>query len=279
MDVSDLDRFLVTGAGGMVGAAIPFGLKYSRQDLDITDVEAVAQMCSSAQPTGILHLAALDIRQSHNDPLAAYAINVLGTYNMAHAARTWGIPFVFISSGAVFSGLQTESFNERSVPSPLNIYGQTKYVAELLVENMMDRSLIVRTGWLFGGHSAHHRKFVDVTIHRAIRSEPVLLNDGQFGSPTYIEDFVGALKSLMLADAQGIVHIVNTGRALASDVAREIIDELSSSSRLEISPVGEAAGVGPQRSPSEVLTSLSVQLRPWQEAVRDHVIAAREASD
>lgn len=60
-------------------------------DVDVRDGEAVREAVRAARPEVVLHLAAQPmVRRSLRDPLATYAINVLGTVNVLEAVRSAG---------------------------------------------------------------------------------------------------------------------------------------------------------------------------------------------
>lgn len=267
----DLARMLVTGGEGMIGRALPFGRKLSRRDLDVRNAAQVADVVRAHAPSAILHLAALDIRQAEADPKNAYATNVLGTSHLARAAREHQIPFIFFSSGAVFGGGPGVVHDEEAEPDPVNIFGQTKWLAEMLLREMLDDHLIIRTGWVFGGHQAHHRKFVDLAIERARQGEPILAASDHWGSPTLVTDLVAELERLLQDGTRGLVHVVNAGVATGVDIARVIVETLGS--RAEISPVRgtELPSPGPPRAVSEGLCSREQRLRPWPAALAAYV--------
>lgn len=267
----DLDRVLVTGGEGMIARAIPFGIKLSRRDLDVRDAAAVLAVVRDRQPSAITHLAALDIRQAEVDPKAAMATNVLGSYNLARAARAAGIPLVFLSSGAVFNGKPGDIHDETARPDPVNVFGQTKMLAELMLQETLDDVLIVRTGWVFGGHQAHHRKFVDLAIELSLRGEPIEASSDRWGSPTLVHDLVRELQRLVETRSRGLVHVVNQGAATGADLAREIVQFLHSASEVRAVHGSELRDGSPPRPPSEVLTSRTITLRPWPEALRAYL--------
>ena len=270
------DRVLITGGEGMIARAIPFGMKLTRRDCDVRDERAVQATVDARQPSAILHLAALDIRQAEADPAAAYATNVLGSYHLARAARAAGIPLVFLSSGAIFNGLPGARHHETALPDPVNIFGQTKLLAEHLVHQTLADALIIRTGWVFGGHQAHHRKFVDLALEKASRNEPLQATVDQWGSPTSVGDFVIELQRLLAEGVRGLRHVVNAGAANGVDIARVIVTTLGS--RSEIIPVHAAdlPNHGPRRPASEVLVSSFQRLPPWQEALRAYCVSRTE---
>src|SRR2546425_1145028 len=105
-----MPRVLVTGANGMIGRAMSFGMKCSRRDCDICDRVQVKRALDHFAPEVIVHLAASDLRTCERDPVAALANNVKATHDLAVAARERRIRLIFLSSSAVFSGPRGATF-------------------------------------------------------------------------------------------------------------------------------------------------------------------------
>jgi dTDP-4-dehydrorhamnose reductase len=84
---------------------------------------------------------------------------------MLRIAMERNIPFVFLSTGAVFSN--QKEFHEESIPSPQCIYGYTKKAAEDIAL-LYEKTILIRTGWLFGGNQKTHYKFVEHVIHQLL---------------------------------------------------------------------------------------------------------------
>jgi dTDP-4-dehydrorhamnose reductase len=267
----DLSRLVVTGGAGLVGRVVPFGSKLAHTDLDVRDRAQVFKVIRALQGSAILHLAGLDLRYCQTNPLEAYKTNVLGTYHLACMARELNIPMILVSTGAIFNGPTDTVFDEQAMPDPLNIYGQTKYLAEVILTETWQNSLIIRTGWLFGGSLRSHKKFVDVAIDLARQGEPIFVSAAQQGSPTYVNDFVGEMQRLILGQQRGIVHVVNGGIATAYDIAREIVVATHSVSSIQLREPSQLSSLKIPRSPSEALTSNIVRLRLWTEALRDYL--------
>ncbi|TSC80411.1 MAG: dTDP-4-dehydrorhamnose reductase [Candidatus Peregrinibacteria bacterium Gr01-1014_25] len=267
----DRNRVLITGGNGMIGRAIDAGMKPPRSELDVCDRDAVASWMERNRPSAIIHLASMDLHRSESDPRAAMETNVVGTYNVGLAARDAGIPLVFFSSGAVFGGERGTVHDEESAPRPVNVYGNTKWLAETMLQALRGEMLIIRTGWVFGGSQAHHRKFVDIVIEKARSGEPITAACDRWGSPTFVRDVVAEMWRLLDGGQRGIVHVVNEGQATACDIAREIIAQLHSGSALHEVTQEELAPGGTPRAVSEILVSKHVHLRPWQEALREYV--------
>lgn len=247
-----------------------FGMKCSRQDFDICDRAQVTRALDHFAPEIIVHLAASDLRACERDPVAALATNVKATHDLAVAARERGIRLVFLSSSAVFCGHRGVAFNEDSEPAPVNVYGMSKYLGETAIQDVMTDYLIVRTGWVFGGHGAHHRKFVDIAIEAALAGHPIWANRDQDGSPVYVRDLALALQSLIQGEVKGIRHVVNAELATGYDIAKEIVALTRSASVVSGDPDANPSKAI-ARSVSEVLESRYGQLRPWREALRDYL--------
>ncbi len=265
------DTILVTGGAGMIGRVWPGGFKPSQAELDVRAAVQVAAYLKEKPPSAIVHLAAIDIYQAEADPLLAFETNVLGTYHLARAALSARVPLVFVSSGAVFNGRPDAIHDEQSTPQPCNVFGYTKYTSEILLQEMKGDFLIIRTGWVFGGSQANHKKFVDIALTKAVRGETIEAVNDRWGSPTYVIDLVNEIRRLLKTGQRGIVHVVNEGKASACDIAAAIITTVHSQSNVQQKRQADFMPKGPRRGISEALTSRRVTLRPWTEALHEYI--------
>lgn len=264
-------RILITGGSGMIGRNISFGVKPSSKELNITNYSDVEKAIKKYKPRAILHLAAfIDMQKAEKDPIRAYEVNVLGTFNLAKACRKYRIYLCYLSTCAVFNGKKASPFVESDKTEPINIYGKTKLAGEMIVGDLVKESLIIRTGWLFGVNPSEDKKFVGKTITRFKNKEIVVATSDRIGSPTYIKDLVSTLEKLILQKKTGILHVVNDGTASYLEVAREIKKlgnfpgELRSTKALSIEPKEL------RRGKMEGLSSKEIKLRSWQDALKDY---------
>ena len=137
-----LENAIITGGSGMVGSNIPFGKKPSSKDLNITNEMHVNEYFKAQKEVScIIHLAALNLRDSE---AKAINVNINGTTNMLNVAKRLNIPFICVSSGAVFSSFNANmKFCETSVPSPNCVYGSTKLAAEKIALTY-DKTILIR---------------------------------------------------------------------------------------------------------------------------------------
>lgn len=272
----DLNNILIAGGYGMIGSNLDFGIKPLKSEFDVTDPESIARACEKYNPSGLLCLSGIDLRNSEENPIDACKVNSIGVYYLAREARKRKIPLIIISTGAVFSGGIEESFNEESTPNPLNVYGQTKYIAEIIALESSEKNLVVRTGWVFGTKKDSEKKhFFDKMLDLAIEGKEIKATYDQYGSPTYMKDLVSELKVLISNDSSGIYHVINSGRASGAEFIKEAVAYLESKSEIKRISVTEFISAV-KRSPSECLTSEKSKLRSWKESLKDYLNSRRE---
>ena len=260
----------------MVGAKICFGRKPSSSELDITNTVSVNNYFEvNKNISCVIHLAALNLRDSENMPDKAIRVNVNGTINMLNIAKRLDIPFVLVSSGAVFSSFNNNmKFSETEEPSPNCVYGSTKYASEKIAQTY-DKSIVIRTGWLFGGNQKSHHKFVECAFNNMITNNNVICCYDFYGSTTYVVDLIDKMKQLILENRFGIHHIVNDGISTGTDVGLLIAKLLNKPSELVVPrSFSDVPNCGPKRSLTEVLVTYNScnKLRSWQDALTEYIL-------
>jgi dTDP-4-dehydrorhamnose reductase len=203
-------RVAVTGAGGGLGrallATVPAELEvhaFTRRDLDVRRHDDVAAALGSTEPDVIVHLAAMtSVDGCENDPQRAAETNVLGSFNVAAAARRTGAVLVALSTDYVFDGQKGEPYHEGDRPNPLSLYAWTKYAGELAAVVAPDL-LVVRTAWVFGTGD----DFVSNAVRRLRAGQEVGGIVDQVGSPTHVAHLADRLLPLVASGVRGIVHL------------------------------------------------------------------------
>jgi dTDP-4-dehydrorhamnose reductase len=181
-------RWLVTGAGGMLGRDLLSVLSgadvtaLTRADLDITDATAVK--AAVAGHDVVVNAAAwTDVDGAEADEAAATAVNGTGTRHVAAACAATGARLLHVSTDYVFPGDATTPYPEDAPTDPVNGYGRSKLAGEVAVRDLLpDTGYVVRTAWLYGEHG---RNFVATMLRLAASRDTVDVVDDQRGQPTW----------------------------------------------------------------------------------------------
>jgi UDP-glucose 4-epimerase len=116
------------------------GLKFIK--MDITDETAVSSLFSKSTFDIVFHLAAKkSVEESMINPGQYHLTNVFGTENLLKNSRLQGVKqFIFASTCAVYGEVSShkEYVSESDNLSPVNVYGETKLLAEEAVKGYSD---------------------------------------------------------------------------------------------------------------------------------------------
>ncbi len=219
-------KYLITGAQGMLGQDLQQALAgrdvtaLSRAALDVTDADAVRTAVAGHDV--VINAAAytkVDDAEAHEDE--AYAINATGAANLARAAAEHGAILVQLSTDYVFDGSATTPYPEDAPVNPVSAYGRTKAAGErLALEANPERTIIVRTAWLYGAHGPN---FARTMLRLAVSHDTVSVVTDQVGQPTWTLDLARQIVALLDAGAtSGIFNGTASGQASWFDFARTI---------------------------------------------------------
>ena len=225
-----MTRWLITGAGGMLGRDLVSALDQAGQDvtglahrdLDVTDGAAVHAAVRQHRPGIVVNCAAwtrVDDAEAHES--AALAVNGHGAANLAGACAGTGARLVHISTDYVFAGDSARPYAERDATGPRTAYGRTKLAGEQAVLRQLPTAgYVLRTAWLYGAHGPNFVR----TMIRCERERPAVdVVDDQRGQPTWAADVARAVIALMRSGAPaGIYHATSSGSVTWYGLAREI---------------------------------------------------------
>jgi dTDP-4-dehydrorhamnose reductase len=221
-------RVLITGAQGQVGRElVPTFAGHDvtaagHGDLDVTDRQAVLSAVTSHRPDVVLHAAAWTaVDACESDPDRAYAINALGTRNVAEAARRVGAHLTYFSTDYIFDGTKPSPYLEWDPPSPRSVYGHSKLAGELELRGDPGAT-IVRISWVCGQHGSN---MVKTILALAGRDEQLAFVDDQRGRPTFAADAARTVHRLVTERRPGIFHVTNEGEVSWYEFARAVLEE------------------------------------------------------
>jgi dTDP-4-dehydrorhamnose reductase len=284
-------RVLVTGAAGGVGVEVVQELERRAQQmvrgssleviaapraaLDVADRDAVLASIVTIEPDVVIHPAAFTaVDACETDSDRAFAVNALGTRNIAEAAAMVGAHVAYVSTDYVFDGTKASPYNEWDAPNPLSVYGRSKLGGE---RALGPSATIVRTSWVCGVHGQNMVK----TVLRLLAAEtrPLRFVDDQHGCPTIASDLARVLVQLALERRPGTFHVTNQGATTWFEFVREIVGRAGGDAA-SVLPIAtaELAPLRPAPRPANsVLDNAALRLSgipllpAWQESLAELV--------
>lgn len=224
-------NILITGSNGQLGNCIqelqhlyPQHQWFNTdvEQLDITKPEQIRQYVGENQIDGIVNCAAYTAvdRAEDNEELATL-LNAEAPAYLAHAIAQRNGWFIQISTDYVFDGKAHQPYNEEHPTNPQSVYGKTKLVGEFNALKFCQRTVIIRTAWLY---SAYGHNFVKTMMNLGRQKEQISVVADQHGTPTSAHDLAGVIMQII---EQGIIpgtyHYTNLGQTTWYAFASQIM--------------------------------------------------------
>jgi len=237
-------KILLIGRNGQVGWELARLLPAlgelrttARDDLDLSDADAVRRVVRAARPELIVNAAAYTaVDKAESEPELAMRINGIAPGVMAEEAKRAGALLVHYSTDYIFDGAKPGAYVEDDAPAPLNAYGRTKLAGELAIRESGCRHLILRTSWVYGPRG---KNFYLTIAAKAAKGEPLRVVDDQRGVPTSSRFLAEQTLALLARDTSGLLHLVPGGETTWFGFAREIVQLKRSPSEVQPIKTGE----------------------------------------
>ncbi len=212
-------NILITGCNGQLGNEMQLLEKVHPEhnyfntdvaELDITDQQAVEAFVNEHDIDGIVNCAAYTaVDKAEDNEELCTRLNAEAPAYLAHAVGQRGGWMVQISTDYVFDGTNHTPYVEDDDTCPNSVYGKTKLVGELNVQKLCERSVIIRTAWLY---SSFGNNFVKTMIRLGKEKAELGVIFDQIGTPTYAHDLAVAIFAVIEKGVQpGIYHFSNEG--------------------------------------------------------------------
>jgi dTDP-4-dehydrorhamnose reductase len=219
-------RWLVTGAGGMLGTDLVDVLAArgvtttaaARADLDVCDPDAVRDAVAGHDV--VVNAAAwTDVDGAETAYEKALAVNGTAPGVVAQACAGAGARMIHLSTDYVFPGVASAPYPEDAPTDPVNAYGRSKLAGERAVRAA--GGTVVRTAWLYGAHGPN---FVATMLRLAGVRDTVDVVDDQRGQPTWSYALAARLVELGFRDdaPAGVYHGTASGETTWYGLARAV---------------------------------------------------------
>lgn len=278
-------KILVTGSNGQLGHELMRVLEQrapgittyiDREDLDLTDRQAVETYLSAGDFTHVINCAAYTaVDRAEEEKLECAAVNVDAISNIARLSDDLGFKIIHFSTDYVFDGNTCTPYTESDKPEPLSVYGVSKRKGETALLGLAPESMIIRTSWLY---SSYGNNFVKTILSRANDNSPLRVVADQIGTPTYAADLAEAVVNIVMSACwtPGIFNYSNEGLTTWYDFAIAILEGAGYYERAAtVMPISTADYQCPATRPrfsvlnkSRIKATYGIQIPHWHNALR-----------
>lgn len=278
--------FWIVGKEGLLAKAFQRvfsaqGINYitsSQKECDITDLYQVEKFTSRFPINTIINCSGytnVDLAEKEADK--AFLLNEQGVLHLAQIAKKIEAKLIHFSTDYVFDGKKNSPYLEKDLTNPLNIYGASKYAGELVLQDKLPSSLVIRVSWLFSKEMPSMnftKKMVDLLQVK----EQLEIVDDQIGKVTYAEDVVEVVLEMLFQE--GLFHFANQGVISRYEYALEIfktLKELNIPVRCKhILPVSSAKFNTPAKRPGYSALDTTKIEKKLKKPIRHHTQALAE---
>ena len=228
--------YLVTGSTGQLGQCFQevanefpdINLFFaSRNEVDITRPETIANLYRKNPFVGIINCAAYtNVDRAENEQESTLKINTEGLQNLIAFAENKNLSIIHFSTDYVFDGESSEPYQEKSITSPIGVYGKSKLQGEILLSKESSKNVTIRTSWVF---SSFGKNFVKTITRLAKEKSAIKVVHNQWGKPTYGIDLARTVLKLISNNTIytfPILHYANQGVCSWKEFAEAIVNEL-----------------------------------------------------
>lgn len=212
-------NILITGCNGQLGNEMQLLEKQNPQhtyfntdvqELDITDQQAVEQFVAENAIDGIVNCAAFTaVDKAESSQELCDLLNRVAPGYLAGAVERRGGWFIQISTDYVFDGTNHTPYAETDPVCPNSVYGRTKLAGEQAAWEACQRTMVIRTAWLY---STFGNNFVKTMIRLGKEKTELGVIFDQIGTPTYAADLATAIFAAINQGVQpGVYHFSNEG--------------------------------------------------------------------
>ena len=224
---------VVIGSNGQLGADICKSLvdwdvvPLTHNDIEVSEIESCRKILDFSSVYAIVNTSAYhQVDKCESDPITSYKVNAIGPRNLSYISNEMSSYLIHISTDYVFDGEKKSPYIETDIPTPLNVYGNTKLSGEFFIRSIAKNFLIIRTSALYGKSPCRAKglNFVDKMLDLAKKRNEIKVVDNEFVTPTSTECLSNQISILLKHNVMGICHATCEGECSWYQFARKIYD-------------------------------------------------------
>ena len=276
-------NILITGCNGQLGNEMQLLEKENPQhtyyntdvaELDITDQQAIERFVDENAIDGIVNCATYTaVDKAEDNETLCQLLNAEAPAYLAHAVGRRGGWMIQISTDYVFDGTKHTPYVEDDDTCPNSVYGRTKLVGEINVQKLCERSMIIRTAWLY---STFGNNFVKTMIRLGNEKPELGVIFDQIGTPTYARDLARVIMTAIQQGIRpGIYHFSNEGVTSWYDFTKAI-HRLAGITTCRVRPLHTAEYPTPAARPhysvldkTKIKQTYGIDIPYWEESLAD----------
>lgn len=264
-------KVIGTGLSGLVGSRIVELLQDQFEfvdfsldsGVDILDQEKLQQAFEKHKDAiAVIHLAAFTDtnaawQQNKDESSLCYQLNVQGTKNILDLAKKYNQYLIYISTDFIFDGTKTTPYTEIDTPTPIEWYGETKYLGEkVILGSEYSNYNISRITYPYRAKFDNKPDIIRKVLEKLQNNQEVKLFSDQICTYTFIDDIAQAIGCFLKNKNTGTYHLVGSSSHSPYQMALEVAKVFNLNQEL-ISP----------SSLEEYVKSQPEGSRPWQKTL------------
>ena len=274
---------MITGCNGQLGNEMQLLEESNPQhtcfntdvaELDITDQKAIEAFVEGNKIDGIVNCAAYTaVDKAEDNQELCTKLNATAPEYLAAAVEKRGGWLIQISTDYVFDGTNHTPYVESDPVCPNSVYGRTKLVGEEAALKACQKTMIIRTAWLY---STFGNNFVKTMIRLGKEKSELGVIFDQIGSPTYARDLAVAIFAAINQGVKpGIYHFSNEGVISWYDFTKAI-HRIAGITQCHVRPLHTSEYPTPAKRPhysvldkTKIKQTYGIEVPYWEESLAE----------
>jgi dTDP-4-dehydrorhamnose reductase len=194
-------------------------LSTSHLEVDVTCKKQIESFLEENVVDCIINCSAYThVDHAEQEKEKAITLNFKAVKDLVDLANLNGIKLVHFSTDYLFDGTKESPYKEIDQPSPVNVYGKSKWMGEKYITEHSKNYLILRTSWVFSETS---HSFVRAIVKKILREKNISVVIDQTSKPTNAHDL--AQLAIDLLEQVGVFHVTNSSSISRYEYAKLIL--------------------------------------------------------